>query len=449
MKAAKVLLILALPVLVLTDELAVATYLEPGDSIIHESSKNRAGFYTTFLNIYCFRGNSKILPHIFQTVHLQLEIENDEFTQYEGPTPEIVKEHHNAQKSIFSINLLSNKKTRLKLNPFNQTCVGIETYQSYKVRLQLIRVDFWRVITLATGMVIFWFSAKLSRNSLFYYLSSVLLGVFASVMILIYLASKLVPRRPMMYGVLVGGWTIAIYFAQMMWENIQVILVSYKVYIFWYIMITGFLSFVICYRLGPPKNKRSKDLIQWSLQILALVLIFFSSDFQEATAAINIILVASYYFPQSWLGKIWSVYRRRFPPKLRLLTNEEYFEQGVRETSKALEDLRRYCSSPECKQWRVVTKLKDPTRFASFMEGSSHILDDEILEYETSRGEIPDSDLSEDEDDISEDEGVPTTRSKYNLLYADKQNYRINGSIGSRQRSYYGSYNQPHSTNSI
>lgn len=54
--------------------------------------------------------------------------------------------------------------------------------------------------------------------------------------------------------------------------------------------------------------------------------------------------------------------RRRFPPKRKLLTNEEYYEQTAKETTKALEELRNYCSSPESKPWRTMTRLKNPQR---------------------------------------------------------------------------------------
>jgi hypothetical protein len=92
--------------------------------------------------------------------------------------------------------------------------------------------------------------------------------------------------------------------------------------------------------------------------------------------------------------------RRRFPPKRRLLTNEEYYEQGVLETTRALEGLRDFCSSPECKQWSLMRKLKDPVRFSSFVEGSSHIVDNEILNYETSQIGEDISDDDENEQDF-------------------------------------------------
>lgn len=156
-----------------------------------------------------------------------------------------------------------------------------------------------------------------------------------------------------MYGVLIGGWTIGIYIIQLLWENLQLIVVTYRTYVFWYILVTGIVSFFFCYRLGPPQNKRSKNIIKWLLQLMALGLIYFSSHFEEASAAFIILTILYQYFPRSVLYKLRAFYMRRFPPKRRLLTNEEYYEEGVRETTKALDELRKYASSPDCKQWKV------------------------------------------------------------------------------------------------
>jgi len=51
---------------------------------------------------------------------------------------------------------------------------------------------------------------------------------------------------------------------------------------------------------------------------------------------------------------------RFFPPKQVLLTEEEYILQGVKETAKGLDELKAYCSSPECDSWKLVKRLKNP-----------------------------------------------------------------------------------------
>lgn len=59
----------------------------------------------------------------------------------------------------------------------------------------------------------------------------------------------------------------------------------------------------------------------------------------------------------------YRVYYIFFPPKHKFLSQEEYVIQGSEETSRALEDLREYCNSPECNTWKVVSRLKHPTRY--------------------------------------------------------------------------------------
>lgn len=110
-------------------------------------------------------------------------------------------------------------------------------------------------------------------------------------------------QKPAMYGILIGGWTVGLYFIQMIIENLHTILFVYQTYVFWYVIVTGFLSFVVCYRLGPPKNQRSKDLIKWSLQFAANIMIFYSSSYHEASVSIMILTICIYYFPISIIRK--------------------------------------------------------------------------------------------------------------------------------------------------
>lgn len=114
----------------------------------------------------------------------------------------------------------------------------------------------------------------------------------------------------MMYSVMAGGSALAIYFTQLLWDNVQLILFNYQTYVFWYVIVTGFISFVICYRFGPPKNQRSKNLIKWGLQMVSMGMIYFSSQFQEASVGVILLTIGIYYFPVEWLHtarKYWYV----------------------------------------------------------------------------------------------------------------------------------------------
>lgn len=103
----------------------------------------------------------------------------------------------------------------------------------------------------------------------------------------------------------------------------------------------------------------------------------------------------------------------------------------------ALDQLREFCSSPDCKQWKIVQKLKDPMRFASFIEGESHLTDAEMLSYEVDRDDESSahtSDISEDEEDIDEEEEeVDSNSVKRNGTYINTPNGRSRSTNSSRR----------------
>lgn len=122
-------------------------------------------------------------------------IENDDFVQYEGDTPTSVKEQYDNQRTVFSFSIMNTSKRRqIKINPFNQTCLGIETPHKYTLQLKVIRMDFWRFILLGIGFVLFVNAHKLSQTPIFYYLSGIILGIFASFLVLVYFVSKCFPK---------------------------------------------------------------------------------------------------------------------------------------------------------------------------------------------------------------------------------------------------------------
>lgn len=232
-----------------------------------------------------------------------------------------------------------------------------------------------------------------------------------------------------MYGALASGWTLAAYFAQIVYDNIQPILISYQKYVLIYVLATSIISFVICYYKGPPKHQRSKDLIKWGLQTFALLSIFFSSEFSEATAGIISVAIILYYFPTSIFNGFRRFWQKKFPPKRKLLSKDEFDEQGRVETEKALKELRDYVKSPKCKeQWKLVLNLSKPTRFASFVEGDQHLTLDETIEYDRSLHtmEFSDDDTSDEvEESIAVDENlIPINKSTLRKLQNGSNNIR-------------------------
>lgn len=47
-----------------------------------------------------------------------------------------------------------------------------------------------------------------------------------------------------MYGFAVFGWSVGVYFLQMLFDNTREILLNYKTCVIWYTVVTGIISFI-------------------------------------------------------------------------------------------------------------------------------------------------------------------------------------------------------------
>lgn len=199
------------------------------------------------MNIFCYEGQEKEFSKLLHSITLNIEIDGDEFTCFRGDDSKSVEEAYQSHNSIFSLSLLSRSKKRIMINPFNDTCIGIASAEEYKVSLRLITLDLVKLAMLLSGVVVFFAARRLSSNGLFFYLSGISLGNAASLLVLIWFVSKLFPRKPLMYGVLASGWTLAAYIGQKLVDNVQPIIVSYQKYVIMYIAAASVISFGFCY----------------------------------------------------------------------------------------------------------------------------------------------------------------------------------------------------------
>ncbi|KAG7190206.1 hypothetical protein KM043_006330 [Ampulex compressa] len=371
-------------------------FLVPGDSIENVKSG---------LRIFCHNAESKYLMRIWRSLTMNLNTSLDVYDLYDGKTPEEVQAKHEDNQRSWRFNLFGYKKEKqLKINPFEDSCIGVHTSSSkeyeYTMSMTQSPVDIWKLSTMILGIIMFRSAQRLSRNPLFYYLCGITLGVMTSIVILVYLMSKLLPKGKLMYAMVATGWTMSIYIGQALWGNAQVIVVQYRDYVMWYILTTSLVSFIICYRFGPVTNMRTIKIIQWFLQVLGLIAIYYSSYFHEASIACCIVLILLYNFPTVAIQRGKRYWKNMFPDRRKLLTEDQYRKEGIRETSKALKELQEYCSSPECNPWKTVLKLKDPIRFAKFMEGDTHLSEDETLEHDAEITRIIEEYEYTDDDDF-------------------------------------------------
>lgn len=69
---------------------------------------------------------------------MQVDSESDAYLHYDASTPDEIDKIYQEQKSSWSFNPFYWKQKSFQLDPFNQSCVGIESRDNYRVFLNVI-----------------------------------------------------------------------------------------------------------------------------------------------------------------------------------------------------------------------------------------------------------------------------------------------------------------------
>ncbi|OXB53016.1 hypothetical protein ASZ78_006852 [Callipepla squamata] len=274
----------------------------------------------------------------------------------------------------------------------NKTCLKVDVLEpNTKYCIELSRwFDPKLFLVFFLGLLLFFCGDMLSRSQLFFYSAGISIGLLASLLILIYVMSKAMPKKSPVYFLLIGGWSFSLYLLQLVFKNLREICKSHWQYLLGYLLLMGFVSFGVCYRYGPLENERSINLLSWALQLLGLALMYLGIQIRPIALALVLIAVCTknMEYPLQW---VYVIYKRAQSARLgpsppRLLTEEEYRIQGEVETRKALEELRNYCRSPDFSAWTAVSRIQSPRRFAEFVGGASHLTASEVSFHEQEYG---------------------------------------------------------------
>ena len=78
----------------------------------------------------------------------------------------------------------------IRINTFEPSCVGILGRDTYRISLLVKVVDYNFVIMTFVGMALFYYAKDLCRNVFFHYTSGVGVGIFLSLVVIIYFIQK-------------------------------------------------------------------------------------------------------------------------------------------------------------------------------------------------------------------------------------------------------------------
>ncbi|EFO17162.2 hypothetical protein LOAG_11339 [Loa loa] len=395
---------------------------------------------STILDLYHCNRFPRHVKYMFMDVYLQINLTNEHAYQlYQGENCSEVLEHYHDDQRFWGlvrrVKLLHYKH----LSPFSKSVIGVSTRHPYEIRIRVWKINYIRLAVFIGSIALFLMSYSLVKNAIFYYTSGCTIGILASLLIVGFVVYRLTPRSWLGIPLMFTGWSVSLFFIYTLWKNLASLILLYQKFVAAYFATVILISLAVCYRYGPPTDVRSHNLAQWTLQLIALLLIYSSCQITDIAIGV-IVLLLLWSISKNWLinlaSRFMSVFKMvwlfLFPQCQRLLTMEEYRQQGEEETRKALEGLRQFCRSPEADVWKITSSVSDPKRLASFVDG----ICDHVKEDESRLHDLECTDFDDLSDDSGEDEYVVAQRSYLNRNYeSPRQRYQVGANSSSYLRS--------------
>ncbi|MGH0165651.1 UNVERIFIED_CONTAM: hypothetical protein FKN15_049530 [Acipenser sinensis] len=202
-----------------------------------------------------------------------------------------IKERSN--ETTISVNLFSSK-TCFKVEPSDKTT-------SYTISLTRNSNSDFNILGFVQSLIYLYLFMYVCmyvficccRSPAFFYSAGISTGMIASLIILVFIVARFLPKKSPFYVLLVGGWSFSLYLIQLMFRNLQHLIKQHWQYVTGYVMLVGFLSFAVCYRHGPLVEERSINLLSWVLQLLGLLLLYAGIQVQQVAVALIIAAVCA------------------------------------------------------------------------------------------------------------------------------------------------------------
>ncbi|XP_023670608.2 nuclear envelope integral membrane protein 2 [Paramormyrops kingsleyae] len=283
-----------------------------------------------------------------------------------------------------------------------EVCFAVQAKPNvgYSLHLTGKRVNWMHFSLFLCGVFLFLSARTMCRSTLVYYVTNVSLGIlFPGSYILILLALKGFTRRKILFLVLLAvscglNWLTC----RWLLTNWDPALFLYRKELLGYLLLSGAVSFAVCRRHRPDTGTCTLAVMTWGLRGVGLGLIYLGVSYLPAAHVTAGVLLGLKLLPLCWvflrglcrevgyplasvLGPLWPG-----RPQARLLTEEEYREQGEVQTRASLEELRQYCNKPGFPAWGTVLRLRYPQRFAEFLRSGSHVTAEESQNHDRQYG---------------------------------------------------------------
>lgn len=96
---------------------------------------------------------------------------------------------------------------------------------------------------------------------------------------------------------LAGGYAAVMAVAYWALDHVAALLLEHWEYVLGYVCVTGCLSFAAIYWWGGVNNPRTFDLIQWGLQLFALMILYLANASVEMSLVLLAVVLVTYNVP--------------------------------------------------------------------------------------------------------------------------------------------------------
>jgi len=362
------------------------------------------------LTLFCWRGLNPTYKSYFTSSNFYIKTATSEYKVFYGLNTSQVEDQAEKKDKFWDPQLLwtQSQPSNLRFNPFQDCCYGIVTAEPYELHLQYQKINLVLVFLSIIGLILFVLAPFLSRSTLAHYTVWASLSIFFSFFCLAFLLQK--RFRQSFFSWVFLAYTLSLYLmSSTLYSLSDLLSPSTLPWVGGYCLVTGIISCAVLYRIGPPSHPRTLSLLQWAIQAASLVLVAMSSYNTRASITVSILVMLSSAVPVrslcSWVDSLARISRR---VRTEFITETQMQEQSQRETRLALEQLRRDCQRNQEEAWRIMTRLRDPGRFAEFVQGASDVTQEEVEEHRrvASSEEISDSTDCDTSGDTTDNESV-------------------------------------------
>ena len=106
-----------------------------------------------------------------------------------------------------------------------------------------------------------------------------------------------------------GGWPLVAWAMTEVKSQLLHLVTAYPLYIIVYVIVVGVASLLFCHWRGPITHVRTFQVIQWSIQLVAMTLIYHATNFREASLILLVIIILFYLISNklTWTGEMYTI----------------------------------------------------------------------------------------------------------------------------------------------